>query len=123
MIVVGVVAGIVVVVFDIVVLLGMKSLTLQLIFHMTQTLLRVPTIILMMLSTFPDLLSCLKSAILGDPLEFVGFILDPSTQPDVIKISQESGQEHIWPLFRVSRAFIWSMHKNRLKLLGLEKYL
>ena len=52
------------------------------------------------------------------------FLLDPSTNPQVISLVQQHGQGPVLgPLFKVSRAWIWSAHRSRMRLLGLEKFL
>ena len=61
----------------------------------------------------PVLLALQKPA-----LEFVSFILDSYTNPWVIRIRQEMGLEFIYPLFRLSRAYIWCMHRERQKILN-----
>ena len=49
------------------------------------------------------------------PEEWTSFILDPSTNASVLELSRDFGQRFIWPLFRLSRAYIWCMHSQRLK--------
>ena len=66
----------------------------------------------------PILIPPVIDALHRGPLEFVRLILDPSSDVNVIRISQEYGQTFIWPLFRVGRAYVWTMHKNRMKLIN-----
>ena len=87
--------------------------------HLETTLLNC----LSFLAAFPALYGAVTLALNSDENEWVSFILDPSTNVNVIPLAQDGGEKAIWPLFRLSRAYIWSMHKTRLTLLGLEKYL
>ena len=61
----------------------------------------------------PPVLSALKKS----PFDWTAFILDPSCDPQVIRICQDLGPKSIWPLFRLSRAYIWTMHRTRIKLM------
>ena len=74
-------------------------------------------------SPFPQLLVPLLSSLQGDRLQISTFILDPSTDSKVISLQQEFGQEVLRPIFRASRAWVWSVHRTRMRLLGLEEYL
>ena len=74
---------------------------------------------LLTLQRYPQLLPPVVSALSSlDPLNWVRFILDPSTDALVIKIRQESGNSSLWPLFKFSRTVIWAVHKKRLQLKG-----
>ena len=53
----------------------------------------------------------------GQFYKMVAFILDLYTDPLVIKIRQEFGPEMVWPLFRLSRAYVWTMDRERNKLM------
>ena len=56
--------------------------------------------------------------------KFQTFFLDPSTDPQFIKLSQLYGRAPVLgPLFQLSRAWIWAAHRARMRLLGLEQYL
>ena len=78
-----------------------------------------------MLSPNKDLLSLLASAVsCNDKVTTASFFLDPSTNPKVIALVQRYGKGPVLgPLFRVSRAWIWSAHRARMRLLGLERFL
>ena len=78
-----------------------------------------------MLSPNKDLLSLLVSAVsCNDKVTTASFFLDPSTNPKVIALVQRYGKGPVLgPLFRVSRAWIWSAHRARMRLLGLERFL
>ena len=49
---------------------------------------------------------------------FMDFLLDCSTIPCVILLVQRMGPELLHHLFHVSRTWCYSLHKERLKLLG-----
>ena len=67
------------------------------------------------LSETPYLISPLISAWQQSSDDWSKFITDPSCNPQVIKIKKDLGPKSIWPLFKVSRAYIWTMHELRLK--------
>ena len=76
--------------------------------------------ILAMLSPNKDLLSLLLTAVSSDKETATSFFLD---QPKVKALVQKNGQGPVLgPLFRVSRAWIWSAHRTRMRL-GLETFL
>ena len=70
------------------------------------------------LSNTPYLLESLYSAISKSAEDWIYLIADPATNSDVIKIRQHYGSKSIWPLFRLSRAYIWCMHCERTKLIN-----
>ena len=72
---------------------------------------------------YPDLYEVTVSSLNGTPFCWVRYLLDPSVEPEIIQISQTKGDEYIWPLFKLSRSMVWTMHKYRLKLLGLDKFI
>ena len=49
---------------------------------------------------------------------FVAFILDCSTDPDAISLSQDIGQDVFDHLFNVTRTWAYVIHRERLKMLG-----
>ena len=80
--------------------------------------------LLTMLSHTPELLSPLLNAMNSDRDNATSFLLDPSTNSEVIALVQQYGQGPVLgPLFQVSRAWIWSAHRSRMRLLGLERFL
>ena len=77
-----------------------------------------------MLGHHPDLLYPVLSALHGDREAVTTFLLDPSTDPCVIKLVQQHGQGPVLhPLFRVCRAWVWCAHRTRMRMLGLEYFL
>ena len=80
--------------------------------------------LLAMLSPHKDLLSLVLYAMKSNKEIAASFFLDPSTNPMVIALVQQYGQGPVLgPLFQVSRAWIWSAHRARMRLLGLERFL
>ena len=49
-------------------------------------------------------------------LEWAQFVLDPTTDPQVISFKQEYGITSIWPLLKLCRAYVWTMHRQRTLL-------
>ena len=77
-----------------------------------------------MLGPLPHLLYPVMSALQGDRETVTRFFLDPSTYPIVIQLVQMHGTMPVLvPLFQVCRSWVWSAHRSRMKLLGLEQYL
>ena len=75
------------------------------------------------LAAHPLLLDLVKNIISSSSSEaWVAFILDPSTNPAAIKLMQDLGKKFIWPLFRLSRTYIWAMHKQRSRFLGIKPF-
>ena len=75
------------------------------------------------LACHPLLQDPVRAALLGSPHQFVTFLLDPSTDPSVISLCQQQGKVILDPLFQLSRAWVWSAHRERLRRLGLHQYL
>jgi hypothetical protein len=72
----------------------------------------------------PHLLRPVLTALHGDREAATTFFLDPSTDPSVIQLVQLYGQEPVLtPLFQAARAWVWSAHRARMRMLGLEYYL
>ena len=80
--------------------------------------------LLQMLAPHPHLLPPVLSALNGDRESVTTFMLDPSTDPCVINLVQIYGKVAVLaPLFQAARAWVWSAHRARMRLLGLEYYL
>ena len=47
------------------------------------------------------------------------FLLDCSVDADVIRLTQEYNADVLRPIFQVTRTWVYMLHKQRLKLLGL----
>ena len=75
------------------------------------------------LSSHPLLHDCVLSALNRTPTDWLKFLLDPSTEPSMIAYKQKHGRSSIYPLFRFSRTFIWTMHRERLRLKKQSHYL
>ena len=88
--------------------------------HLANTLQHV----LDMLAPHPHILQPVMTVLNGDREAVTTFFLDPSTDPVVIQLVQMHGTVPILvPLFQASRAWVWSAHRARMRLLGLEQYL
>ena len=74
-------------------------------------------------TSFQHLALPLLSALQGGKIHISTFILDPSTDVQVIALRQEWGPEVLLPIFRASRAWVWCVHRTRLRLLGLSDFL
>ena len=70
-------------------------------------------------STLPlELMSLLRRKCNPDSSTFVDFILDCSTDPDVIRICQELSPEVLDHSFTVTRTWAYILHRERLKMLN-----
>ena len=67
----------------------------------------------------PVLFPIVKHYSLGD--SFLGFLLDPTTKPLVISLTQKHGPQISEKLCYMTRTWLFYMHKERLKQLGLWK--
>ena len=69
----------------------------------------------------PILFPLIRDYSLGDPQEFLEFLVDPTTRQKVIKLAQTYKKEYdvIGKLCYMTRTWLFFMHKARLKLLGL----
>ena len=74
-------------------------------------------------TSFQHLALPLLSALQGGKIQISTFILDPSTDVQVIALRQEWGPEVLLPIFRASRAWVWCVHRTRMRLLGLSDFL
>ena len=50
--------------------------------------------------------------------DFCQFLVDCSVLPEVITLTQQFGEFVLFKLFKVTRAWCYSLHRDRLKLLG-----
>ena len=66
----------------------------------------------------PIILQLTNTVLAGSSANLLQFILDPSTNPVVIRMSQEYGQEPLKIVFHLTRTWCFSIHKSRAKLLG-----
>ena len=69
----------------------------------------------------PILFPVIKHYSLGDPIDFLKFLVDPTTQPLVISLTQTHGTNITEKLCYMTRTWLFYMHKERLKLLELWK--
>ena len=69
----------------------------------------------------PVLFPVVQHYSVGDNCEFLAFLVDPTTQPTVISLTQTHGSIIIEKLCYMTRTWLFMMHKQRLKLLNLWK--
>ena len=55
----------------------------------------------------------------GTPTHLVQFILDASVLPSVITLVQTYGQDILMPIFYLTRTWCYTLHRERLRLMGL----
>ena len=68
------------------------------------------------LPLFPDFASIVHCALSRSSFEWTKFVLDPTTDPQVINIKQNYGVTSIWPLLKLCRGYVWTMHRQRMRL-------
>ena len=73
------------------------------------------------LKEHPLLFPVVKHFSLGNPEDFLAFLVDPTTRPQVITLSQKYGTIIFEHLCYLTRTWLFQMHKQRLKLLQLWK--
>ena len=66
----------------------------------------------------PVLLPPVKVLTSGSPEGFLSLLLDPSTQAPVISLAQEHGGHVVNQLCYLTRTWLFTLHKERLKKLG-----
>ena len=77
-----------------------------------------------MLAPHPVLQHFMMSVLHRDREAVTLFFLDPSTDPTVISLTHLYGKVAVLtPLFQATRAWVWSAHRARMRMLGLEHYL
>ena len=70
------------------------------------------------LQVHPLLLPLIQVTTNSSPEVFLAFLLDPSTQAPVIALAQENGREVVDQLCFMTRTWLYSLHRERLKKLG-----
>ena len=70
------------------------------------------------LQVHPLLLPLVQVLSSGSPEEFLSMLLDPSTQAPVIAAAQEHGQQVVDQLCYLTRTWLFTLHRERLKKLG-----
>ena len=68
--------------------------------------------------SFPFLRDILLTVTQPNHTHYVQFLLDCSVIPQVISLRQKHGDIVLHHLFKVSRTWCYSLHRERLKLLG-----
>ena len=77
---------------------------------------------LTVLEPYPLHTAIFSSKLESSPLEFFKFLLDPSTDNDVMALKYPRKETNTI-LFRATRSVIWPAHKARLRALGRERYI
>ena len=75
--------------------------------------------LLLLQSSSPLLVPPVLSAMERSSFEFVRFILNTSVDEEAVKLKQLFGTEFIWPLFRLSRAYVWCMHRGKRRFMKI----
>ena len=70
----------------------------------------------------PLLTDLLTKMLHGPPISLVQFILDASVHPTVINLVQKFGQDILMTVFHLTRTWCYTIHRERLRLLGIFKF-
>ena len=71
----------------------------------------------------PPIIALLQDVASRSPHGFTQFVLDPSTDPAAIRLAQTLGYI-VWDkLFYLARTWVFSLHRERYRRLGLSSYL
>ena len=65
----------------------------------------------------PLLVPPVLSALSRGSFEWTKSLLNPSVDIEVIRLKQMYGDRFVWPLFRLSRAYIWCMDKEKGRIM------
>ena len=66
-----------------------------------------------------EILHICRTYLAASDNEKVQFLLDPSVLPEIIALTQDHGYEVLKTVFYITRTYCFSIHKSRLKLLGI----
>ena len=69
-------------------------------------------------STSPILTDIVQKIRDGPPDQLLQFVLDCSVIPEISELADIHGEDFLAPLFKMSRTFCYSIHRERLKLLN-----
>ena len=69
-------------------------------------------------STVPAISDLILSLCSPSNPHLVQFLLDCSCLPEVIQATQLLGKDVLWHLFAISRTWVYTLHKARMKILG-----
>ena len=67
---------------------------------------------------FPAITDIITTLCIPTNANFVPFLLDCSVLPEVILATQVFGSDVLYHLFHVTRTWVYTLHRTRLKLLG-----
>ena len=71
------------------------------------------------LSHYTVMHNLISNRMSSPPIQFLTFLLDPSTDHESIDIVHHHGSDVLSHLFLTSRSIIWHVHKARMKAVGL----
>ena len=66
----------------------------------------------------PAVAQVVDSVLIGGKDDLLQFLLDPSTNPSIIKLTQDFCPEPLKVTFHLTRTWCFALHKSRAKLLG-----
>ena len=69
-------------------------------------------------NSFPPIFDVITNLCIPSNPNFVQFLLDCSVLPEVILAKQVHGSDVLYHLFHITRTWVYTLHKTRLKLLG-----
>ena len=69
-------------------------------------------------STVPAIQNLILSLCIPSNPRLVQFLLDCSCLPEVVRATQMYGQEVLGHLFTITRTWVYTLHKSRMKILG-----
>ena len=71
------------------------------------------------LPSYPHLLPLLQEMSRAEPEVFLAFLLDPATQAPVLALAQVQGREVVDQLYFLTRSWLYTLHRERFRKLGL----
>ena len=67
----------------------------------------------------PDLFNIVQCVLNQGGSAWTSFVVVPTPHQQIIQYKQLFGADSIYPVMRLSRSYIWCMHRSRLRLKGL----
>ena len=71
-----------------------------------------------LIPTIPHLSGLVLSFCSTEHPQFMQFLLDPSTIPEIIESTQKYGPDTLYHLFHITRTWVYTLHRERMKRLG-----
>ena len=85
---------------------------------LTKTCQNLSQFTLSLCKTLPQLSDILLTFTKPNPPQFSQFLIDCSVIPEVISLTKLLGTDALYNLFKVTRTWCYSLHRDRLKILG-----